>query len=121
MYIIQFFAFDIEISHARFAIVNINFIRHYSHIQYKYTGPVGMHSVYDCSNCFSGDCSNTMTKRADDGQSTSFNHVSHLCVVHWSNRFKNIFKNWRTTHVPLLKIQYMYINKTFSLCRRVFV
>lgn len=116
MYIVQFFAFDIDISPARFTTVNINFIRHYSHIQYKYTGPVGMHSVYDCSNCFSGDCSNTMTKRADDGQSMSFNHALFI-----GQTVLKIFKNWRTTHFHFLEFQYMHIIKTFSLCRRVFV
>lgn len=90
MYNVQFIDFDIDILHARFATVNYLITILFVTILKSNINILGMHSVYDCSNCFSGDCSNTMTKRADDGQSTSFNHVSHLCVVHWSNRFKNI-------------------------------
>lgn len=75
-----------------------------------------MHSVYDCSNCFSGDCSNTMTKRADDGQSKFFQPR-----VSFMRGSLVIFKDWRAKQFHFLKFQYMYINKTCPLCRRVFV
>lgn len=68
--VITHIVFNINIAHARFASANIyiyiNFILLYDLFPYEHTG---IHTFNDCSNCFRGNCSNTMTKRAEDGQS----------------------------------------------------